>query len=92
MELIGHDFWTDISDWNGTAHEVMCLLGEHVDNGLREVRETAKDRMVDHLHQHGAVVGNRIRWDAMLDLVLNSPGQTAKPHRPAALTKPPKRG
>ena len=49
----------------------MRLLGKHADNGLREVRSEAKERMVDYLYRYQAVVDNRVQWDKLLDLVLD---------------------
>ena len=46
---VGHSFWKEISNWDGTAVAVMELIGTHASNGLDEVREEAHHRIVSYL-------------------------------------------
>ena len=72
IQLIGNDFWRDISDWRGTARNVLRVIGHHAGNGLTEVRDDARDRMVSHLQTEGVVTGNgRVRWGRLLALVMS---------------------
>ena len=71
LQLIGNDFWYDISDWRGTARGVMGIIGVHAGNGLLEARQTASDEVVRYLYHNGAVYATgTINWDALLDLVM----------------------
>ena len=71
QRIVGYRFWEDISDWEGTAKGVMNLLGRHAGNGLYEIREEARDRMVEFLRDSNAVSPDGgVRWDALLDIVM----------------------
>ena len=71
-QLIGNDFWYDISDWMGAANRVLKIIGKHAGNGLLEVREGARDKMVAYLRSEGAVTPTgKVRWKVLLNLVMN---------------------
>ena len=50
---VGHSFWKEISDWEGTAAAVMDLIGTHASNGLDKAREEAHQRIVSYLEDRG---------------------------------------
>ncbi len=51
LRIVGHCFWKDISDWDGTAIGVMQLLGKHASNGLYDARRQERTRISDwHWH------------------------------------------
>ena len=71
VRLVGHCFWKDISNWDGTATSVMHLLGKHASNGLYDARKEASARIVNYLRDSGAVDdSDGIRWDELLELVM----------------------
>ena len=73
FQLIGNDFWYDITDWHATAKRVLRIIGQHAGNGLLEVREEARDKMVTYLQNVGAVTDSgRVRWNVLLSLVMDS--------------------
>ena len=53
IQLIGNEFWQDISGWRGSAQRVLKVIGHHAGNGLTEVRTDARDRMVSYLQTEG---------------------------------------
>ena len=72
IRLIGNDFWYDISDWHGTANKVLKIIGQHAGNGLLDVREEARAKMVSYLQSTGAVTPTgKVRWKVLLNLVMN---------------------
>jgi hypothetical protein len=74
LRVVGHCFWKEISDWDGTADAVMELLGKHASNGLNSSREEARDQMVCFLRDSGAVRDDdTVQWDKLLDLVMAGP-------------------
>ena len=84
---IGHSFWKEISDWDGTAASVMELIGTHASNGLNEARANACRQIVSYLEDNGAAVSaqpdshdpqqsvpqSNMEWSKLLDLVLSNP-------------------
>lgn len=85
-QYVGHEFWKEISDWDGTALAVFDLIGEHARNGLDEARREAYARVVSYLNEHGAAglavlaqatpedspeVTSSMNWDGLLELVMN---------------------
>ena len=70
-QLIGNDFWYDISGWNGTAQGVLKIIGQHAENGLADAREQARKKLIPYLKDKGAVANTgELKWDSLLDLVM----------------------
>ena len=69
--LVGQDFWTEISAWNGTARSVMDLIGKHASNGLDDQRSNAIGRMIHFLDQKGAIKHGEIDWNRIFDLAMD---------------------
>ena len=73
IQLIGHDFWYDISGWKGTAEAVLSVVGKHAGNGFAELREDFLGRVVEFLRSMGAITETgRVRWNALLGLVMRA--------------------
>lgn len=71
LQIVGHAFWEEISDWDGTAEAVMSLLGKHAGNGLSDVRKKAYAEMVTFLQNKGvADKGGNVYWSKLLTLVM----------------------
>ena len=78
--LVGHDFWREISGWNGTGAAILEMLGHHAGNGLQNLREEARDQIIDYFKENEVVRGDTVLWDELLDLVMRPPqkGKRAK--------------
>ena len=71
-KLVGHDFWVDISGWEGTANAVMDIIGVHTRNGLLQARERGREKIVKYMKDTGAATqDNEINWKKLLDLVMD---------------------
>ena len=71
LQLIGNDFWYDISNWDGTAKGVLEIIGQHSANGLRETREKACEKLIHYMKDRGVVTPKgEVKWDMLLDLVM----------------------
>ena len=71
LRIVGHSFWEDISDWEGTAHGVLAIVGKHASNGLHDIREEACRTMSVFLRESGAVrPDDKVNWPNLLDLVM----------------------
>lgn len=70
IRLIGECFWREMSKWNGTGKAILCIIGEHATNGLREPRREAVKRMVNFLRDEGVVDQYlEVDWNQLYDLI-----------------------
>ena len=68
--LAGYAFWKEISGWNGTAHEVLKLIGEYAENGLQTARAQAHGVVVNYLYERGIANAEGLDWDKLLQIVM----------------------
>lgn len=70
IRITGPSFWKTISGWEGTAGQVLDVIGKHSVNGLQEPKETASTRMVEYLEAHGVIGdGGAVRWEVLYNLL-----------------------
>lgn len=73
FQIVGDEFWELISGWNGTAYAVLQIIGDHSGNGMSDVREATRNRIVSYLKDKGAVESNsEINWERLLEIVMMS--------------------
>ncbi len=71
IQLVGNEFWYDISDWNETAYAIMEVIRKHTGNGMVELRENARRKIVQYLKDEGIVLpNNELDWKALLKIVM----------------------
>lgn len=85
-KYVGHEFWNEISGWEGSANAVLELIGNHASNGLRDVKTDACDRIIEYMKTYGVAVpqNSKIRrtdqsiiqytidWNRLLEIVFEA--------------------
>ena len=72
IRLIGDAFWHDISGWDGTGRAVFALIEDHAGNGLTDVLEITRARLVAYLRRSGAAtLSGQINWDKLYDIIMS---------------------
>ena len=70
IRLVGNEFWHEISDWPDTGRAVLTIVGQHASNGLSDVIDEARSRVVAYLQRSGAASNGRIEWDRLFDIIM----------------------
>lgn len=68
--LVGDKFWYEISGWHDTGKAVLDVVGHHAGNGLSEVLEDARLRVVEYLRNSDATTNGSVDWKRLYDLIM----------------------
>ena len=70
IRLVGNEFWHEISGWADAGRAVFTVVGQHASNGLSEVINEARSRVVSYLQRSGAASNGRVDWDMLFDIIM----------------------
>jgi len=81
LQLVGKDFWQDISDWPDTANRVLEIIGSHAENGLNKMRNQVSEKLVSYMKDEQIVnAKGLIQWDELLKLVMKPKNRSSAKH------------
>lgn len=69
-QIVGAEFWQEITGWEGTAEAVFSLIAEHAEDGMHAERSAAHARVLACLEENAIVESGVIHWEQLLKFVL----------------------
>ncbi len=69
--IIGHDFWEEITGWEGTANAIFDIMEEHAGDGMQVERVGSHAKVLDALRRNGVTRGNAINWEMLFRFVMD---------------------
>lgn len=69
-KVVGNAFWHDICGWEDAGKAVLSIVGKHASNGMSNLVETAKTKMVTYLEENDAASSGTVHWNRLYDLIM----------------------